>query len=156
QIQSASGVGQGSFYHHFASKADLAEAALTSLAEEMCDQFDALTEETGLAVGEAFLSCPRDALAGCRIGRITMEASLTDPRIMDPIARYFVHIRERLTDAFDVIDIDIEPVALADLAIATVQGSYVLARATGDPDAQANATSALVALIHTAIGRRRP
>ncbi|MEN8040064.1 MAG: helix-turn-helix domain-containing protein, partial [Actinomycetota bacterium] len=32
QIQSASGVGQGSFYHHFASKADLAEAALTSLA----------------------------------------------------------------------------------------------------------------------------
>lgn len=36
QIQRRAEVGQGSFYHHFASKADHAAAALKSLAEEMC------------------------------------------------------------------------------------------------------------------------
>ncbi len=146
-VQNASGVGQGSFYHHFDSKADLASAALASLAEDMCHQFDALTDEDGLAFAEAFLTLERDALAGCRIGRITMEASLADDRIRKPIADYFAHIRSRLTHAFRHLDLNIEPDALADLAIAAVQGGYVIARATGDANAQDNATTALLAVI---------
>lgn len=148
-MQHASGVGQGSFYHHFDSKAALASAALASLAQEMCDQFDGLTDEDGLAVARAFLTLERDALGGCRIGRITMEASLADDRIREPITEYFAHIRSRLTAAFRLLDLSIEPEALADLAVAAVQGGYVIARATGDTNAQNNATTALLAIIDT-------
>lgn len=147
QIQKVSGVGQGSLYHHFDGKADLASAALTSLAAEMRADFDGLTTNEGLPVSTAFLSMDRNALAGCRIGRITMEASIGDDRIRAPIAEYFEHIRARLTEAFADLQLDIEPELLADLAIAAVQGGYVVARATGDPNAQSNATSALLALI---------
>ncbi|MFV2062127.1 MAG: TetR/AcrR family transcriptional regulator [Chloroflexota bacterium] len=156
QIQSVSGVGQGSFYHHFDGKADLASAALTALAAEMCAQFDKLSDGEGLAVADAYLSHPRDALAGCRIGRITMESSLEDDRIRTPIATYFAHLRARLSEAFGGLDLSIDAAALADLAIAAVQGSYVVARATGDPQAQANATSALHALVHQASERSAP
>lgn len=148
-IQKASGVGQGSFYHHFNGKVDLASAALSSLADEMCAQFDDLSQGDEGDVADAFLSHPRDALAGCRIGRITMEASIDDDRIREPIAGYFAHLRDRLTEAFRDLDLDIDPEALADLAIAAVQGGYVLARATGDPDAQTNATTALMSLIES-------
>lgn len=151
QIQRVSGVGQGSFYHHFEGKADLAAAALTDLAAEMCAHFDRIvdidSDGGGLGVVEGFLDDRRDAMAGCRIGRITMEASLADDRIRAPIGDYFAYIRARLTEAFAELDLGVEPAALADLAIAAVQGGYVVARATGDPDAQANATAALLSLV---------
>lgn len=149
EIQKRSGVGQGSFYHHFESKADLASVALQALAAEMCAEFDQLADDVGANQIEAYLSLQRDALTGCRIGRISMEASIKDDRIREPVGAYFQHLRGRLTAAFDQLDTIIDPTALADLAIATVQGGFVLSRAVGDPDAMQNATSALVALVES-------
>lgn len=149
-IQRQSGVGQGSFYHHFDSKADLASAALESLAAEMCAEFDRLANDVGAHQIDAYLGLERDAMDGCRIGRITMEASIGDDRIRQPIGAYFDHLRERLTVSFGQLDTTIDPAALADLAIATVQGSFVVSRATGDPSAMQHATTALAALVHTA------
>ena len=146
-IQKRSGVGQGSFYHHFDSKADLASAALEALANEMCDEFDQLTDDVGSETILAYLALERDALAGCRIGRITMEASIGDQRIREPIGAYFEHLRERLTAAFGHLDTALNPADLADLAIATVQGGFVRARAVGDPNVLHNATAALAALV---------
>ena len=142
-IQQASGVGQGSFYHHFDSKADLASAALESLADDMSAAFDDLSDGDEAGLVERYLDAPRNALSGCRIGRIAMESSMADERIRQPIGRYFSHLRRRLTRAFTQLDTDIAPEALADLAIAAVQGGYVLARVTADPDALRHATSAL-------------
>lgn len=156
EIQRASGIGQGSFYHHFESKADLASAALSSLAADMCAHFDSLSDSDGFAHAEAFLSYPRNALAGCKIGRITMETSIVDDRIREPIADYFAHIRVRLIEAFTGFDSAVDAAALADLAIAAVQGGYVVARATGDPDAQSNATNALLTLLRSADQRPSP
>lgn len=148
-IQKRSGVGQGSFYHHFEGKADLASAALESLAADMCAEFDQLCHEVGTEQIEAYLCLDRDAVAGCRIGRITMETSIGDERIREPISAYFEHLRERLTTAFAELDTPIDSSALADLAIASVQGGFVVSRATGDPNAMQQATSALVALIRS-------
>lgn len=148
-IQKRSGVGQGSFYHHFGGKAELASAALESLAAEMCAEFDQLSHEVGADQIDAYLSLERDAVAGCRIGRIAMEASISDDRIRRPVAVYFEHLRERLTAAFAQLDTPIDSCALADLAIASVQGGFVVSRATGDPNAMRQATSALVALIRS-------
>lgn len=149
-IQRASGVGQGSFYHHFESKADLASVALSELAADMCAEFDRLTVGEPLDAVTAYLGLERDPLSGCHIGRICMESSLADNRIREPIGRYFEHLRAQLTDTFDQLDLPIAPAALADLAIAAVQGAYVTARATGDRSTMAGATTALLQLITTA------
>lgn len=145
EIQKRSGVGQGSFYHHFGSKAELASSALSELALDMMAEFDALQRgDDGIVSG--YLGVQRDALAGCRIGRIAMEASISDERIREPLRRYFEHLREVMTAAFANASVS-DPERLADLAIAAVQGGFVLARATGDADAQSNATSALEDLL---------
>jgi AcrR family transcriptional regulator len=150
-IQKAAGVGQGSFYHHFSGKADLAHTALTELATEMCAGFDRLASgDAGPVAG--YLRADRNALAGCRIGRICMEASLADERIREPVGTYFSHLRTELTAAFRGTDIPVDPAALADLAIAAVQGAYVTARATGDPSTMHNTTSALLALLEASAG----
>jgi hypothetical protein len=114
----------------------------------MSAQFDDLV--AGTEPVRAYLGAPRDALAGCRIGRITMETSMADERIQAPIGDYFGHLRRRLTAAVDALGLGIDAAALADLAIAAVQGGYVLARATNDPAAQTNATRALVDLLAAA------
>lgn len=153
EIQRTSGVGQGSFYHHFNSKADLAAAALASLADDMCAEFDLFASGAQTDVIAAYLGLPRDALAGCRIGRICMESSLADARIQEPIGRYFLHLRNRLAVAFEALDTSIDAGALADLAIASVQGAYVAARATRDPSTMTRATTALLALLNNSIER---
>ncbi len=151
EIQRTSGVGQGSFYHHFDSKADLAAAALASLADDMCDEFDRLASGAQTGVIAAYLGFSRDALAGCRIGRICMESSLADPRIQEPIGRYFLHVRDRLAAVFEALNTSIDAVALADLAIASVQGAYVTARATRDPSTMTRVATALLALLNSSI-----
>jgi AcrR family transcriptional regulator len=148
-IQQAANVGQGSFYHHFAGKADLANAALSDLARDMCEEFDQL-ESSGPRLVDAYLEVPRNSLAGCRIGRLAMERSLDDDRIREPVAEYFCHVRAGLTRAFDALDLDIDSTALADLALAAVQGAYVTSRATDDPSAMARTTDALRQLIAAA------
>ncbi len=150
EIQSKSGVGQGSFYHHFSGKADLASVSLEALAEQMSAEFDQLSDELGLDQILAYLEVKRDAVAGCRIGRIAMESSISDERIRQPIDTYFTHLREELSAAFGQLEVGVDPGALADLAIVTVQGGFVLSRVTGDPRAMVNATSALVSLIRSA------
>ncbi len=153
EIQKAAGVGQGSFYHHFSGKADLAHSALEELAAEMCAEFDRLADGgTGLVT--SYLSVDRDARAGCRIGRLCMEASLADQRIQEPVSTYFAHLRDRLTASFGDTDVPVDAAALADLAIAAVQGAYVTARATGDPSTMRNATSALLALLESSTRRQ--
>ena len=144
QIQIESGVGQGSFYHHFGSKADLAAHALGSLSQDMREEFYAASPSEI----DGYLNADRDPLAGCRIGRITMEASISDERIREPIGDYFTHLRQRLTVAFEELELgdEIPAHALADLAIAAVQGGLVVSRATADPTAQANAIAAISAL----------
>ncbi len=146
-VQRTAGVGQGSFYHHFPSKAELGSAALSALADEMCAEFDQLTSGSAQIALEGYLGLKRNALAGCRIGRISMESSLTDERIRQPVGRYFDHVRDRLVQLFSQLDLAVPADALADLALATVQGAYVTARATGDPATMRNATTALLDLI---------
>ena len=146
-IQRESGVGQGSFYHHFKSKADLANAALTALSEQMRNEFDDLRTEGG-RLATAYLQADRDALAGCRIGRLSTESSIADERLRGPVSAYFDHLRDELTASLRPSGApDAELRELADLLIAAVQGGYVIARATGDAEAQRNATRAATRLL---------
>lgn len=150
-----SGAGQGSLYHHFRGKSDLAGSALQEISAEMRAAADDLLdgETDPLRAVEAWLSAPREALRGCRLGRLAAEPILGETTISDPIGAYFHHVQQRLsarlTEARTTgrLDPDLDPVDLAAALVAVVQGGYVLARGTGDADAMHRAQRAAVALL---------
>lgn len=69
------GAGQGSMYHHFRGKPDLALAAIRRTAEEMRAGAEAVLGSPGSPYEriEAYLRRERDVLRGCPVGRLTMD-----------------------------------------------------------------------------------
>jgi AcrR family transcriptional regulator len=131
-IQQAAQVGQGSMYHHFAGKADLAFAAIERLASELAGEL-----EGALAAGEPgldrvldYLERDRDPLRGCRVGRLTAEPDVVDrERLREPVAAIFTGLQARLAHELSVaqldgqLDLDLDPAALAAALAAVVQGA---------------------------------
>jgi len=135
-IQKLSGVGQGSFYHHFESKKQLATTALTELAEEMIADAAAILEADAPAIERLrmFIAKPRHGLSGCKLGRLAAEAEIFDVELNMPVRRYFKHLNGQLCDVIreaqmqDSVNPLLGPEALAKLVVAAIQGGYVLAR----------------------------
>jgi AcrR family transcriptional regulator len=141
-IQSRASVGQGSMYHHFAGKADLAAAAMLHSAQSMRAAAEAVLSGGGSAVAriDAFLDMEREPLAGCRMGRLVQDPDVTEqPMLRAPAAEFFTWLLGRLTEVLAEAvgqgelraDCDLE--ATAALLVAAVQGGYVLSRALADP-----------------------
>lgn len=137
-IQHLSGAGQGSFYHHFHSKRDLACEAINEVVIERLREFDQVLSGPG-SIRERidrFLEQPREPLRGCRIGRMVWDAAVNDSKIREPLSRFFRHIEDRLTaelkDAVEQGQIKLllsaEQVAL--MIITTLQGAFTISRAT--------------------------
>lgn len=152
-IQKEAGAGQGSFYHHFGSKADLANDVLSEASSAMvADARSLLTgTDSPLAALRAYLDAERDPALGCRLGRLANETALADPQLGEPVAAYFAALLElleaRLAEARKrgEIQADSDTAALAAALAAAVQGAYVLARATAEP---ANLRRALAGARH--------
>ncbi|MCU7821821.1 TetR/AcrR family transcriptional regulator [Kitasatospora sp. DSM 101779] len=161
-IQQRAGAGQGSMYHHFHGKSDLAAAALARSAE----QLRALAEERLAAPGTAYqriagyLQREREVLRGCRIGRMAQDPEVVaDPRLRAPVEETFAWLRGRIAEvvAEGVAAGELAPGAgcgdPADTAaaiVAVVQGGYVLARAAGDPEPFHQAVRGALALLRPA------
>ena len=151
QVLAASGVGQGSLYHHFPTKHDLTLAAVGATVDEaLTSAMQALAADSpALERVVSYLDRPRDALAGCKVGRLTSDqAVMDDPDVRTVVGVYFT----RLLDAVQrVLTESGLPADLArdraHAAVAVVQGGYVLARATGDPDAMRSAVRGLAHLL---------
>lgn len=134
--------GQGSMYHYFSGKADLAIAAMTRMSDQLlAGAEEALAGEGGaVARINAFLDLERDPLAGCRMGRLVQDHHVvTDENLRAPTADFFSRLGERLsavlTDGVRTGELrsDTDPVAMTTVIMAVVQGAYVLARAHQDP-----------------------
>jgi AcrR family transcriptional regulator len=159
-VLAASGVGQGSLYHHFPTKHDLTLAAVGATADEALTaaMHTLASDEPAIARVVAYLERPRDALAGCRVGRLTADqAVMDDGDVRAVVGIYFT----RLLDAVRRVLVEAglpDDVARdrAHTVVAVVQGGYVLARATGDPDAMKSAVRGMSALLTTAADRRAP
>jgi TetR/AcrR family transcriptional repressor of nem operon len=140
-IQRAAGVGQGSMYHHFSGKADLARAAIERLAGDLERETEsALADRPPLERALAYLDRERDPLRGCRVGRLLADADVVnDPLLREPVAATLTRIQHGLADALSEaqrdgsLDSSLDPQALAATLVAVVQGGYVLARAEQDP-----------------------
>jgi TetR/AcrR family transcriptional repressor of nem operon len=154
-VRKRSGLGQGSMYHHFPTKRDL---ALAALERNVADLLPAASELDGpgdpMARIEAYLMRPRDALKGCKVGRMTQDPQVReDPVLLAPVARAFaqVHVSwvKVLSEAIAARELrdDLDPGQLAHTLMAVLQGGYVLAIAQQDPgpfdDARAGALELL-------------
>lgn len=158
-IMRRSGAGQGSMYHHFTNKQELAVVALECSAQSMRQDAEKLLATDGSAyeIATAYLRRQRDVLKGCRMGRMTFDADvLNTPELIEPVKRTFVWLLEALTALFErgrdqgEFAADIDARNLASLVVATVQGGYVLARATRDTDAFDAAVEGAAALLRKA------
>lgn len=156
-ILERAGVGQGSMYHHFRGKSDLALAAIRRTAETM----RATAEESLSGPGTAYdrvagyLLREREVLRGCPIGRMTQDRDVVaSAELRQPLDEMFVWLRGRITEVLTEgqrcgdLAADLDPTATASTVVAVVQGGYVLARAADDPapfDAAVRGVLALLA-----------
>ncbi|QKW24508.1 TetR/AcrR family transcriptional regulator [Kitasatospora sp. NA04385] len=155
-IQQRAGAGQGSMYHHFAGKPELALAAITRTAEELCAVADGLLSGPGTAVERvtAYLRRERDVLRGCPVGRLTQDPEvMADPVLRAPVERTFDWLRGRLAEvlaegrANGELPPSVDPSGTAATVVAVLQGGYVLARAVGDTGPFDQAVTGLITLL---------
>ncbi|MER6375730.1 TetR/AcrR family transcriptional regulator [Streptomyces mirabilis] len=158
-IQEHAGAGQGSMYHHFKGKPDLALAAIRRTAEELRAAAEGVLGAPGspYARVEAYLRRERDVLRGCPVGRLTMDPDvIASVELRAPVDETIDWLRERLAGIVEegkeqgqfAPSLDAEEIAATILA--TVQGGYVLARASGSPAAFDTAVRGLLALLSPA------
>ncbi|MFG1866970.1 TetR/AcrR family transcriptional regulator [Micromonospora arborensis] len=139
-IQQRADAGQGSMYHHFSGKSDLALAAINRTAEEMRSKAEAQFMAPGTAVQRitAYLRRERDVLKGCPVGRLTQDPDvMADPMLRQPVEETFTWLRTRLADILaegrtrGELTTTLDPTTTACTIVAVLQGGYVLARAAG-------------------------
>ncbi|SHF93878.1 TetR/AcrR family transcriptional regulator [Geodermatophilus nigrescens] len=155
-IQDRAGAGQGSMYHHFTGKADLARTALQRTADRERAGAEALLGGTGTALERltAYLQRERQVMRGCPVGRHAQDPDLVaDAALRAPVETTFAWLRARLAEvvaegqAAGELRADADPAAVAAAVVATVQGGYVLARAAGRPEPFDEAVEGAVALL---------
>jgi AcrR family transcriptional regulator len=144
-----SGVGQGSLYHHFRSKAEWAEAAIAALAADLAAETDAVfsAHATGAEQLRGYLTRPRTALDGCRLGRLAFDPEVrADDALRAPVSAYFDHLRALLRPAVRATGVD-DTDGVVEAICAVVQGGYVTSRLSDDPDALERACRGLLTLL---------
>jgi len=157
-VRERSGVGQGSMYHHFPTKRDLALAALErNVADLMRAASDLDGQGDPISRIEAYLMRPREALKGCKVGRMTQDPQVReDPVLLAPVSRAFaqanvswVRILREAVAAGELRD-DLDPERIAHTLMAVLQGGYVLAIAQQDSAPFEDACAGAVDLLRAA------
>ncbi|MEU9118997.1 TetR/AcrR family transcriptional regulator [Streptomyces sp. NPDC048506] len=161
-ILDRAGVGQGSMYHHFSGKSDLALAAIRRTAEAMQATAEECLSAPGTAYDRvaAYLLREREVLRGCPIGRMTQDRDVVrSAALRAPLDEMFGWLRGRIGEVLaegqrrGEVSATLDPAATATTVAAVVQGGYVLARAADDPapfDAAVHGVLALLAAQTTA------
>lgn len=158
-ILARSGVGQGSMYHHFSGKEELAVRALADTARRLVEAAAEVLGADGTAIERlvGYLQRQREVLRGCPVGRMAGDADVVGSPALHAIVRdTFDQVRTMMTEviaggvATGELDPATDPSALADTVLAVVQGAYVLARAAGDTAPFDRAVDGAVALLHAA------
>ena len=151
-ILKATGVTKGAFFHHFKSKAELAQKLIERFAEHDFAMFEdwnrraeALADDPYQALilflkfFEEWLDNLEHPFAGCLLAVYVYESSLFDPAVNDFVSRSFAQWQRYYEAKFAAV-IAARPPRLAvnarDLAEAIVsilEGAFILARSHGDP-----------------------
>lgn len=140
-VMTRSGAGQGSLYHHFSGKMDLACFAMAEMAAEEAAAIDDIfaPSKPPLRRINDYLARERDALRGCRLARLANEAAMEQPQFRIAVADFLTKIENNLAEALRqakvdrTVDPDADDRALAAMFLSVVEGGFVLARAHWDP-----------------------
>jgi TetR/AcrR family transcriptional repressor of nem operon len=155
-ILDRAGVGQGSLYHHFAGKSELALAAVHASAAELSAKAEELLSLPGTAADRitGFLCRERDVLRGCPIGGLTQDPEiLAMPALHEPVRETLGRLRSRIAEVIAEgqlagdVRAEVVPTELAATIVAVLQGGYVLARAAGTREPFDAAVSGVLALL---------
>lgn len=148
----AAGLSKGSFFHHFKGKEDLALAAADHWAEVTGQFFSAASYHAPSNPVErllAYVDFRKSILCGelaeftCLVGTMVQETYGTHPAIRDACARsitgHAATLEQDIADAMSEREINSSWSAqsLALHTQAVVQGSFILAKATGSADVAA-------------------
>lgn len=155
-ILERAGAGQGSMYHHFKGKPDLALTAIRRTAEELRAAAEDALGGPGTPYERivAYLRRERAVLRGCPIGRLTMDPEvMASDELRAPVDETLTWIRERIAGIVEEgkaqgqFAPELDGGQIGATVLATVQGGYVLARAAGSPAAFDTAVDGLLALL---------
>jgi AcrR family transcriptional regulator len=158
-IQQRADAGQGSMYHHFAGKPDLARQAIQRSAQELREAAERQLGGDGSPLDRiaGYLGRERAVLRGCQIGRLTQDPDVvTSPALREPVDDTFRWLQERLAtviregQAAGELDEALDAEDTAATIAAVLQGGYVLARAADSIEPFERATRGLVDLLRTA------
>jgi AcrR family transcriptional regulator len=158
-IQLSAEAGQGSMYHHFSGKAELAQVAIERSGAELRAAADEQLTAAGTATERIthYLERDREVLKGCRIGRLTTDPEvMADPALRAPIAETFRWLRQRLAEVIAEgkqvgeypAGLNADEIAAAIAAV--LQGGYVLARAADSEEPFRLAIQGLTSLMSEA------
>ena len=163
-VMERAGVGQGSMYHHFAGKHELAVEALHAAIDQLLAESD-LLEGAGdpLDRVERYLALPRPGTKGCRVGRMTQDPQVVDdPEMLALVGDAFDTSAARWTRALEQaiaageLPASIDPGDLARTLSAVIQGGYVLARAHGSQEPMDAAVRGAITLLEAARAAAAP
>jgi TetR/AcrR family transcriptional repressor of nem operon len=144
-------VRKGSFYHFFASKAELAKAVVDLHAAELERRLAAEDEAPTarlFAMADAVTAIQTGfekrfgRIVGCPFGNLAAELSTTDDALREHVAAVFVRWEAKLAEACryaaerGVLRDGVEPDRLAHQILAQVQGLILLAKVSGGPAAE--------------------
>lgn len=154
-IQQRAGVGQGSMYHHFAGKRELALEAVQVSAQGLLVTAEQALSSSGTPVDRviAYLERERDPLLGCPVGRLAQDRGVVDdPRLRALVTALFEALQQRITEVLSADESLGAPQELAAAAVAVLQGGYVLARAAADREPFDRALAGAIRLLRTTEG----
>ncbi len=159
QVMADSGVGQGSYYHHFPSKAELGREVVEANGRDLLASVQAAME--GLPTGRerlvAFLGSANAALDGCQIGNFTYDAGIqAEPELRAALSSAFGQLSSLLEDTVregqedGSLPAGLDPQKTAAAVLAVVEGAFVTARASGQQASADDATAGFLALLLSA------
>ncbi|MFP1732082.1 TetR/AcrR family transcriptional regulator [Lonsdalea quercina] len=157
EIQQISGVGQGSMYHHFKGKADLARQTILLNAEELQKEISGIlhTEKSARERIENYLLRERDIFSGCRMGGLAQDSGvIRDDSLREPIAENFEWLIGEIEKVLDSgkasgefsADLNAKHTALT--IISVMQGAFVIARATQSEAYYKQAISGVIEMLN--------
>lgn len=154
-VMDRANVGQGSLYHHFRTKQQLAAEVLEAVCDDLLDVGERQLALDGSAHERllAYLGAERDATKGCHLGRLAYDRGLEEEELRAPTVRYFRELELLLIDVFaELPQGGSMPSAaqardLAVSALAVIQGGYVLALVHRDPEYLARAVRGFVSML---------
>jgi AcrR family transcriptional regulator len=157
-IQQRAGVGQGSMYHHFSGKSDLALAAIERCAEQIKFFAEEKLTGPGTAYGriEAFLLQDRHVLHGCQLGRLTADPEIVaNADLHRPVNHTFGWLRQRLAKVIaqgkEIGEFApcLHVVDTAASIAGVLQGACILAKAAGNDEPYYSAVRGMLAMLKT-------